>query len=913
MRCTNVCSGMVLAAAGLLLLAGPLHAQTTGVIEGVVYDGSRTALPGVMVEASSPTLQGTRSAATDTSGRFRLNLLPPGTYRLRSTLSGFGANERTGVVVGLDRVVSIELSMSPSLSEQVTVLAETSIVETASNTIGANLDQKVFQNLPTGRNYSSVAQLAAGTYTDDSDTRNGAITVYGSTGLENAFLVDGVNTTGVEFGSQGKVLNFEFVQEVEVKTGGYEAEYGHATGGIVNVVTKSGGNDFHGDAFAYLDRDSFQASNKHDGEIVASGIQTGFRRSDFGADLGGYAVKDRFWFFAAYDRVNNSLDRKVATGPALGTIANRKSDRDLYSAKLTGKLNEQHSVIFTVIGDPSRDEGAIVDPIGPASTYEGTNKLGGTDFSLRYEGLLSTTWLLTAQGARHQETSTITPGANGNGIRVEDNRGDTVVASGGFGRIDDRDFKRDDYKLDATFFIGTHNLKAGIEYEKMTADVSRSFTGGQQVTILSPLGDDSRTRYQHYYWTTDFATLPNAPSVTFTAQPNHKQVSLYLQDRWTVLPNLTVNAGVRYEQQQIVSKFGEIAFQVNQIAPRLGVSWDPLKNGKTKVFGSYGQFVEAIPMDMNIRSFSAERNPTIYNFDPVSLTPNPAAEADGSPSVILGGYSEPVDPGLKPQYIDEIVGGVERELASGIAVGVKGIYRRFGRVVEDGFVAASGDYFIMNPGEGDLGSAYPKARRHFRGLEFTAQKRTPTWQIFATYLLSRLEGNYDGAFHAASGQKDPNINSDFDYPEFLINNDGPLSEDRTHQVKVQGSYTFPFKLTASISGTYRSGAPRTRYGWFDTYGRPELFLTTRGAEGRTPSIYEADIHLGYPIPAGPVTINVLVDVFNIFNRQESITVDNRWDFNQADNDRPTPTNLRYGQGLTFQEPRTLRIGLRASF
>ena len=144
-----------------------------------------------------------------------------------------------------------------------TVTAQAATVETESNTVGRNLDAAAFQALPTGRNYASVAQLASGVNTDNSDLRNTSITVYGSTGLENAYLVDGANTTGVEIGSQGKVLNFEFIQEVELKAGGYEAEYTGAQGGILNVVTKSGGNEFHGDAFGYFDNDSLQAENKH--------------------------------------------------------------------------------------------------------------------------------------------------------------------------------------------------------------------------------------------------------------------------------------------------------------------------------------------------------------------------------------------------------------------------------------------------------------------------------------------------------------------------------------------------------------------------------------------------------------------------------------------------------------------------
>lgn len=895
--------------------AFPASAQTTGTISGIVTDRSKVPLAEAVLEISSPNLQGRRIAVTEKDGRFRFPLLPPGTYAVTAELGGFETRQQGNVVVGLDRVVTVDVELAPKVRAEIVVSSDTLGVETAGTNIGESLDKKVFQNLPTARNYASVAQLVGGTSTDDADLRNTAVTVYGSTGLENAFLVDGVNTTGVEFGSQGKILNFEFIQEVEMKTGGYEAEYGHATGGIVNVVTKSGGNEFHGDVFAYLDNDSLQADNEHEGEVVGAGVQTGFKRSDFGFDVGGFIMKDRLWFFGAYDRVDNSRDTRVTAGPVSGTIANLKTTRDTFAGKLTGKVSDKHTLVLTLFGDPEDNDGAVNPTIvGPPSTYEGKSAYGGTDYSLRYEGILGPKLILEAQGARHREEFDVTPGSGANTIRVIDNRNDVVTTTGGYGRIDSNTFTRQDYKLDGTFFLGGHSVKVGVEYEKMDADVSRFFSGGQQVTILSPLPGQSRPVYQHYYWTSDTAALPNAPSVVFTAAPNHKQLSFFAQDRWAVLPNLTVNAGLRYEKQDITSKFGEKAFSVDQIAPRIGVSWDFLKDGKTKAFGSYGQFVESIPMDMNIRSFSAERNPTIYNFSPTSLVPDAGAESDTTHSTILGGYTEPVDPDLKPQYLDEFIVGAEREVAPGTVLGIRYIYRRLGRVIEDGFIASAGDYFIMNPGEGTLGSSYPKARRHFRGLELTAQKRVGgNFQFFATYLFSNLEGNYDGAFKASTGQRDPNINADFDYPEFLVNNDGPLSLDRRHQFKIQGTYVAPFRLVASLSFTYRSGAPRSRFGWFDNYGRPELYLTTRGEEGRTDSLSEADLHLGYPIKAGPVEINILLDVFSLLNQQEAITVDNRYAFNQSDNENATPSNSRYGKGVTFQDPRTLRLGLRVSF
>src|SRR6185436_17755207 len=164
---------------------------------------------------------------------------------------------------------------------EITVTAQAATVETESNTVGRTMDAASFQALPTGRNYASVAQLASGINTDTSDVRQTSITVYGATGLENSYLVDGANTTGVEIGNQGKVLNFEFIQEIELKAGGYEAEFGGAQGGILNVVTKSGGNTFHGDAFGSLDHDKLQAPNKHIDEITSEGIPIGFAKYDY--------------------------------------------------------------------------------------------------------------------------------------------------------------------------------------------------------------------------------------------------------------------------------------------------------------------------------------------------------------------------------------------------------------------------------------------------------------------------------------------------------------------------------------------------------------------------------------------------------------------------------------------------------
>src|SRR6202162_4297407 len=286
----SVIAGLILIGTGTVL--GQTTAQTTGSLVGRAADESGGVLPGVTVEAKSPSLQGTRVVLTDGAGRYRIMLLPPGQYAVVFTLPAFQRESKPGVTVSLGNETTLDAVLRPSVHAEVLLTGEAPVVDTSSTSLGTNLTARAVETLPTGRNYSSVVQVVPG-ISSDADPRNGqqsTITAYGSSGAENAFYIDGVNTTGVEYGFQGKELNYEFIQEINVKTGGYEAEFGRSTGAIINVITKSGSNQFHGDAFGYLDEKGLRASPK---PIVSTGgTVEGFRREDYGADFGGFFWKD---------------------------------------------------------------------------------------------------------------------------------------------------------------------------------------------------------------------------------------------------------------------------------------------------------------------------------------------------------------------------------------------------------------------------------------------------------------------------------------------------------------------------------------------------------------------------------------------------------------------------------------------
>jgi outer membrane receptor protein involved in Fe transport len=928
------------AVAALALVAAlPGRAQTTGGIVGRITDSQGGALPGVTVEARGPALQGSRAATSDSTGHYRLTLLPPGAYTVAVTLEGFAAESHAGVQVDLDKETTVNTVLHPAVTEAITVTGEVPVVDVTSPALGTHLDSRAVETLPSGRNYSSVVQITPGVSSDANpeNTDQSSITVYGSSGNENVFYIDGVNTTGTEYGFQGKELNFEFIQAIDVKSGGYQAEYGRATGGIINVITKSGGNEFHGDAFGYFDNDSLQRGSK----VVQSnsGTVAGFTKKDYGLDLGGFLVKDRIWFFGAYDRVDNTIDSALpAGGPQAGQIVPTNSTHDLAAAKLTFHLTQSQTAIATFFQDPRTDTGAINDANhtlnGDPLTYAGKLVFGGEDYALRYEGLFGNSWVVNGQLARHNEANSVDPATTaGDAIQFrDDNNG--FFQTGGFGLIQDKTFRRDYGGGAATRYLGGHEIKLGLDYEQESATVTRRFSGGQLIDVLPNPGDPAQPVYSHFYWTTPAATVANAPVSALNAAPSHHNTAAYLQDHWAPLSNLTVNLGVRWDRQEIIDANGTKQIDLKKdFAPRLGVTWDPGKDGRSKVFGSYGRYYEQIPMDLVIRSFSFERQARIFNFSAGSVTPDPAAEAAvAQTSTIFGGNVEPADPNLHNQYLNEYLLGYQREVLPDVAVGIQGIYRAYGEIIEDFLCRTDGTYCIGNPGQGimqniftlDYSHTYPapKPKRVYKGIQLDVTKRfSHNWQALASYVYSRLDGNYDGTYAPFTNVgADPNISAAYDYYDFFTNGSnlnritdkGPLSNDRRHQLKLSGIYMTPFKLSVGLAAYYRSGTPVTAYGFSDIYSRYEFFLTDRGALGRTPSNYDADLHLGYPLPVSRVTLNLLLDVFNLFNTQRPILLDERWDFKQADNASPTPANPNFKQPVLRTPPTSLRLGVRLS-
>jgi hypothetical protein len=931
-------SCLVAVVVALATLASPASAQTNARLVGTILDAQGAVLPGVTVTVTSPQLQGTDTSVSDGKGEFRFPSLPPGVYHVKAELSGFKTAEQADVRLAIDQTITLSLKMQVAgVAETVNVVGTPPVVDTTSAVGGVSVGPEVFEQLAVRRDIYGLTRFAPGVTTD---TFGPAF--MGSTSAENSYIIEGLNTTGVDTGTEGKTLNTDFIQEVQVQTGGLNAEYGRLTGGNLNVITKSGSNVFHSDLFAFGQGGGLQAANSTGTKLPATSttVTNTSHQADYGGDLGGFLVKDKLWFFGAFDRVDQ---RDTATilrpltspgSPSLGSAVPADITKNLFAAKLTYKVSQNHTITGTVIGDPNTRTGAVFTTQnglnfvinGPPSTWQGTLDQGAVDSVGRYDGIFGAKTLVSAMVGQHREK--VQYGGPGSSTAQFANQ--TVVptqTSGGFGVYDNQDFHRNVVKGDLTQYWSNHTIKVGGDFEDVTATVDR-FEGGAGQRIYELRSSSGIIYYRHRYYVNDLAagfsrTDPSTWQILdpLEATPQTKNTSLYAQDSYKPISSLSLNYGIRWDKQHVLGRDASAGFSLNDnIAGRLGAVWDPTKTGKAKVYANYGRFYENIPQDINIRAFGGETQAFAYNFSPDAANTTPISGTPGKNS-LLGGSSEPVDPNLKGQYIDEWLGGFEYEVMPNTTAGVRYTYRNLGRVIEDFLVPSSGEYFIANPGEGTLGQSLgfynggsapaPKAQRISKSTELSLRKRySNNWQFLASYVFSKLEGNYDGTFQNSTGQLDPNINSAFDYADFMVNAQGELSNEHKHQVKLDGSYVVSRGMLngLSLGGSFRwlSGLPLTAYGYSLAYANWEYYLTPRGSLGYGPADYETDVHLSYPIKiGGSAKANLQLNVFNLLNRQSATVLDQRYNLISDGACAGIPSALCNGDGGLNTVPGTL--------
>ena len=576
--------------------------------------------------------------------------------------------------------------------------------------------------------------------------------------------------------------------------------------------------------------------------------------------------------------------------------------------------------------------------------------------------------------------------------------------------------------------LGHHTFKLGVDIESTTYDSHRGYTGGSiwtQGTRFNPAAaPQSRggnwNKRSLLVFDAEGGTIPcigtNAMGEDLLcsdaengidANTTNLNLGAYLQDSWQIRPNLTLNAGLRWEQQNGgVAEFlqdtpdptgvpiPEYAFKLkNMFAPRIGLIFDPTQEGRAKLFAHWGRFYETVPMDINVRAFGGE----IINF--ARIQPS-AGLADGRPTcpeaatattvdvleacpifnpvlAQFGGGIEYVAQDMKGQYISETILGAEYELMADFKMGLNYVHRDLPRAIEDMSTDGGNHYLIANPGENfdaeadrldaqameirngaDPNLAYAdelesrasqlrnvkdfdKPVRNYDGVQVTANQRfSKNAMLLASYTYSRSKGNFPGLFSTETGQLDPNLTSMYDLPDLMANRYGAMGLDRPHNLKVDGFYQFDLKkaglvvLGASFRG--QSGIAHNTLGAHWAYGADESYLLARGSTNRSPFTWTTDVKATYGRRIGNAQrVDVFVDVFNLFNKQEELDSDERYTRSNANpivggdpsdlehsktldasglevNSTPV-INMNYGNLNARQAPLSMRFGLRYTF
>ncbi len=928
-----------------LVGGGVAYAQEqVGSIEGVVADKDGAALPGVTVAAVSAA-GATFTAVTDAKGAYKYPSLRPDVYKLTASLQGFAPAEVTGVSLALGKTLKVNFTLNPgTFEETITVTADTVVIDVTKSATAVSLRSETLDMLPKGRDFSTVVGMAPGAGQESWDAQgNTWIQVDGASGSENKFIIDGVDTSSPQKGVQGQNLIVDFVDEVQVKTAGYNAEYGGSLGGVINAITKSGGNNFSGSVgLYYTDRSwggqerptNYEAWCDQSPDCTRQFQEDDRTALEPGFSLGGPILKDKMWFFVAYQPSMTDITR-VPDGQT--TQYDQTDDYDYATANLKGSIGS--SFMYKLAGNYSTRmvEGVLSarDGTTPAATNLAIdNEYPNYSYSLYMDFVASESFLMSGRAGyfmMDQNTSGVTDTTrfffrNGT-IPVSQSdplyrpTGWSSIPAGSFNATQFDKWERQAAGLDATIFfdlLGSHQVKFGGQYEVLKNEVA-SGENGNLFEIRWGLPDRFGSGVQGTYGSVHVRRFG-----TFGAVES-QNASIFLQDSWAITPNFTLNFGVRADQEKVPNygrggdpTLDEYFFQWDfgdKIAPRIGFAWDVMNDQKLKVYGSWGTYYDIMKLELPRGSYGGERwiaylyplnttNWTTLNAGCTISTNNAAVNPCpglGTPTTRdlrhATNPSDPVegvDPNLKPMENEEWQLGAEYLLGPNSVVGVRYVNKTLINTIEDiGYLICEDAetcnevYITGNPGKGIVAGdpdgdgpvpAQAEAIRDYQALELSYGKRfADNWMLRATYTYSELEGNYSGlASSDESGRLSPNVNRYFDGLVFGFDDQGnlvsgALNTDRPHAIEIQGAYRFNFGLNIGINTSYRSGGAVSTDA---VYNGVNFFPRGRNNLGRLGDITQTELYLAQPIKLGGLELEVNLNVSNLFDEDTITQVDN---------------------------------------
>ncbi len=918
-------------AALLLVPTWSARAQvTTGTIKGEAVTTDDVPVEGAVVRIESPTLMGVRQATTDVAGRFRFPGLPPGPYTLTCEKEGFKTLIRRGLVVETGRTVNLKLVMDlPEMGETVEIIDRRPAVDTEQTDVGETISSEFLGELPTGRSFQEVIQFLPGV------TGGANPNVMGASSTSNQYYVDGVNTTDPVTNTFSMNFNFDAIQDIQVVTGAFDAKYGQALGGVINITTKSGGNKFEGDFSAYYTTAALQSHDR----FIAEDIQD-VERLELNATFSGPIVKDHLWFLIAYsynhqDSLNlPALDtgRDLAKYPMLP-----RAWRSHYLfAKLTWQISFANKIAVSFQADPTLIKNA----------RQGIYILPDAEYDWRQGGwYVQATWDWTTSAYTHLKTQAYLQKSFIRIMPVEwrdctdwdpqtkecldeslFKSAHWPAISGGFEHNSYGRYYNDlrwsalvmtDFTAYAEF-LGTHEISAGAALAFIWTDYYFKYPTNEIIFDVPTDANDNGLYDDDEL--NDLGSYENYARYVIVNQEDYRQtgreIGVYVQDVWKPWSNLTLRPGVRFDHGAMKNNRGQTILGFATFSPRLNLSWDPANDRKTRVYGGWNRQIDsgflAISGFLNRGELAGE----YYDWNATDHRWNTEGSRASSPQDAIMHYD------LVPPSVDMWHVGVEREIQKDLAAGVEYVHRDFRNPFEDDEVnliwnsdgtdivgsrtgSDSVVYRLRTPGE---------AYRKWDSVTFTLRKNlSDNLQFLGSYTWSRLVGDYDGTY----------ITGDYDQPLQRYYEGGVLSFHRPHSIKMQGTYDNPgrIKITEKFSLGYgfgfifylQAGYPYNKYYWNDYLQGNSDLRDRRGSEYRLPATSNLDLRANLKLSIASTEIDIIILIENLLNSREITAVDQRATDEEGDVLVDNKGESVFAQPLFRQFPRQVQFGLRFHF
>jgi hypothetical protein len=639
----------------------------TATIEGVVTDPNHAAVPGAKVTVKSADTGLTREVTTDEGGLYRIATLPPGAYQISVTANGFAENKFGTATLTVGQKLNLDLALRVTVTDTVQVTDVAPAVETTRPSVSSAVTEKQVRDLPVnGRNYLDFVTLTPGVVRDP--TRGGDLSFGGQRGPLNSVQVDGVDNNNLFFGQALGRAGFrpfqfsqEAVQEFQVNTNSFSAEFGRAAGGVVNVITKSGTNEFHGTGYEFYRDRALNARNLVRRPVALPGVsplvpadpKQAYHFHQFGGNVGGPVKKDRLFFFFNYEGQRNTSPNLVSLGVTAPTDAAslaglqrlqpflenyvQQLNQDVYLGKVDWQIDNANRL--SIRYNHQGFTGVAQETNGPQRSLSSVgNSLVKTDtVTVTYNTAFSARLLneMRAQIARDREPGTANSADPQGTIR----QGGANVLVIGRNSFSPRETTEKKYQLidNVSYITGKHSLKGGIDYniEKIFNFFPGSFGGEYIFNSYAEFAGHFDPTSPNYRRVAQFTQAFPGPGTTgATSYPNFNELGLFVQDDWRANRKLTLNLGLRYDAQLVRQppilnrdpallsagiQTNRINNDLNNFAPRFGFAWNAMDNDRLVVRGGYGLYFGRTPSIM-LGTAHTQNGLSVFNFTITNTT-----------------------------------------------------------------------------------------------------------------------------------------------------------------------------------------------------------------------------------------------------------------------------------------------------